>query len=110
VSDAKPDLSCLGELAARLGLHQHLCLIYDTQGQQFAAALAYLRVGLERRERCLYIAEENDHAVVLDALRKTGTGVDRHLRSGAPILTDKQEIYLKPGRFDPDSNQGGEST
>ena len=110
MSGPKLDLSRLGELAAELGLHQHLCLMYDTQEQQFAAALAYLRVGLERRERRLYVAEENNRAAVLDALSKTGTGVDRNSRSGAPILTEKQETYLKPGRFDPGSNQGGEST
>ena len=56
MSDAKRDLSRLAELAGGLGLHQHLCLIYHTQEEQFAAALPYLRAGLERGERCLYIA------------------------------------------------------
>jgi hypothetical protein len=50
VGDAKPDLSRLGELAAGLGLHQHLCFIYETQEEQFAAALPFLRSGLERGE------------------------------------------------------------
>jgi DcmR-like sensory protein len=107
VRDPKPDLSHLGELAAGMGLQQHLCLIYDTQQQQFAAALPYLRAGLERRERCLDIADENKGAAVLDALWKTGSGVDRHLRSGALIFPGKQETYLKPGCFHPDSNQVG---
>ena len=102
VSEAKPDLSRLGELAGGLGLHEHLCLIYETQEEQFASALPYLRSGLERRERCLYIADENSGTAVLDALRKEGTDVDRHLRSGALILAGKQETYLKHGRFDPD--------
>jgi signal transduction histidine kinase len=102
VSDAKPDLSRLGELASGLGLHQHLCLIYDTKEQQLAAALPYLRAGLERRERCLYIADENSGAAVLDALRKGGIEVDRHLRNGALIVAGKQETYLSHGRFDPD--------
>ena len=59
MSDAKPDLSRLSELASGLGLHEHLCLIYDTQEEQFAVALPYLRAGLERRERCLYLADGN---------------------------------------------------
>lgn len=64
--------------------------------------MPFLRVGLERGERCLYIADENRAAAVLDALRKSGTDVDGSLRSGALIIADKQETYLKHGRFDPD--------
>jgi len=110
VSDPELDLARLGELAAGPGLYQQFCLIYEPQEQQFEAALPYLRAGLERRERCIYIANKNNRAAVLDALRKTGTDVDHHLRSGALILTGEQESYLKPRRFDPDSNQVGEST
>jgi signal transduction histidine kinase len=102
VSDAKPDLSRLSELAGGLGLHEHLCLIYETQEEQFAAALPFLRAGLERGERCLYIADANSGATVLDALRKGGVEVDRHLRNGALIVAGKQETYLSHGRFDPD--------
>jgi len=101
MGDTKPpDLLRLGELTAGLGLHQHLCLIYETQEEQFAAALPFLRSGLERREKCFFVADEKSGAAVLNALRKTGTDVDRHLRSGALILANKP--YLKPGPFDPD--------
>jgi signal transduction histidine kinase len=100
MGDAKPDLSRLGELAAGLGPHQHLCIIYETQEEQFAAALPFLRSGLERGEKCLFVADENSGAAVLNALRKAGTDVDHHLRSGALILANKPSV--KPGRFDPD--------
>jgi signal transduction histidine kinase len=102
VNETKPDLSRLAELAGNLGLHEHLCLLYDTKEEQFAAALPFLRAGLERSERCLYIADENRSAAVLEALRKGGTDVDHSLRSGALIIADKRETYLKHGRFDPD--------
>jgi two-component system, chemotaxis family, sensor kinase Cph1 len=62
VSDAQTDHSRLAELAANLGLHQHLCLIYETPEEQFAAALPYLRTGLERGEKCLYVGDENSVA------------------------------------------------
>jgi signal transduction histidine kinase len=106
MSDTKPDLLRLAELTSGLSLHEHRCLIYDTQEQQFAVALPYLRAGLERGERCLYITGENTAATILDALRKSGTDVDRCLRSGALIITGNQETYLKQGRFDPDSMIG----
>jgi signal transduction histidine kinase len=100
VSGTKPDLSRLAELAGGIGLHEHLCLIYDTQEEQFAAALPFLRSGLERGEKCFFVADENNGAAVLNALRKTGTDVDRYVRSGALILTNKP--YPKPGPLDPD--------
>src|SRR5260370_35906386 len=99
--DAQTDFSRLAEVVGGLGLHEDLCLIYDTQEEQFAAALPYLRIGLERGEKCLYIADENTAAAVLDALRKGGTDVDQYLRSGALTITHRQETYLKHGRFDP---------
>src|SRR5258708_36904876 len=100
--DGNPDLSRLSDLASRLGLHEHRCLIYNTREEQFAAALPFLKTGLERRERCLYIADENTADTVLNALRDTGTDVDHHLRSRAIILAGKRDTYLKAGRFDPD--------
>src|SRR5258706_6661691 len=77
VSGPKLDLSRLGELATGPCLYQQFCLIYATREQQFTAALPYLRACLEGRERRIYIANKNNRAAVLDALRKTGTNVDR---------------------------------
>ena len=102
MNETQPDLSRLAELAGSLGLHEHLCLIYHTEEEQLAAALPFLRAGLERGERCLYIAGENGPPAVVDALRKSGTDIDRYLQSGALIIADKRETYLNHGRFDPD--------
>ena len=102
MSAAAPDLSRLAELMGSLDPHKHLCHIYCTQEEQFAGFLPYLRASLERRERCLYIADENTAATDLDALRSGGIDVDRHLQSGALIMADKDETYLANGRFDPD--------
>jgi len=102
MGDAHGDYSRLAEVVSGLGLHEHLCVIYDTQEEQFAAALPYLRTSLERGEKCLYIVDENTAAAVLDALSKGGTDVDRHLRSGALTIANKEETYLEQGRFEPD--------
>jgi len=53
MGDAPGDYSRLAEVVSSLGLHEHLCVIYDTQEEQFAAALPYLRTGLERAGNCL---------------------------------------------------------
>jgi two-component system, NarL family, sensor histidine kinase UhpB len=100
MSDTQRDHSQLAELVANLRLHQHLCLIYDTPEEQFAAALPYLRLGLERGEKCIYVADENTAAAVLDALHESGTDVSRHLRSGALAIFDRYETYFQRGTFD----------
>ena len=102
MSDANSDLLRLAELTSGLSLHEHRCLIYDTQEQQLAAAVPYLRAGLERHERCLYITDENTAATILEALHEGGTDIDRCLQGGALIITGKQDTYLRQGAFDPD--------
>jgi PAS domain S-box-containing protein len=98
----RPTIPNLVNVLEKLGLREHLCLIYDTREEQFAAALPFLKTYLERGEKCLYIVDENTAAAVLDALRKGGTDVDHYLRSGALTIAHSQEAYLNQGRFSPD--------
>ncbi len=100
--DANADPLKLAEVVSGLGLHRHLCVIYDTQEEQFATALPFLKAGLERGEKCLFMVDENTAAAVLDALRKGGTDLDRYLHSGALTITHKRETDLQQERFDPD--------
>ncbi|HWG91167.1 MAG TPA: MEDS domain-containing protein [Candidatus Thermoplasmatota archaeon] len=81
----------------------HLCLVYETQQEQFAAAIPFLRHGLERGEFCVYIADDNNAAAVLDGLRAGGVDVEGTVASGALSVVTKREAYLKDGFFDPDA-------
>ncbi|SEP62094.1 MEDS domain-containing protein [Natrinema salaciae] len=82
--------------------YDHLALLYETQAEQFATAIPYVTQGLERGERCLYIADENDVETILAALRDAGVDVDGALESGALTVHTAQESYLRNGAFDPD--------
>ncbi len=82
--------------------NDHLALIYENEEEQFAAVAPFVRQGLERGERCMYIADENTEAEVLDALRTRGVDVDAALESGALTLHTRQDTYLRDGEFDPD--------
>ncbi len=95
---ASPLLEALERLAPR----DHLCLIYETQEEQFAAAIPFIKTGLERGERCIYIFDENDGAAICDAMRASGIDVDGALESGALTLATKRDAYLIDGYFDPD--------
>jgi PAS domain S-box-containing protein len=93
------------ELAAeleKLDLHDHLCLIYETREEQLAAAIPFIRIGLERGEQCVYIADDNDLEIILAAMRDRSIDIDAAIRSGALRVVTKRESYLQTGAFDPD--------
>jgi GAF domain-containing protein/predicted DNA binding protein len=82
--------------------NDHLALIYENQAEQFAAVVPFIRQGLRRGERCLYVADENSREEVLAALRDGDVDVDAALESGALTVHSKQDTYLREGTFDPD--------
>jgi PAS domain S-box-containing protein len=91
------------EAVKSIGPHDHLCVIYSGREEQFAAIGPSLEVGLTRRERVLYVADENSVGAVRDAMLETGIDVDRYGRDGSLIIVvGKQDMYIKPGYFHPD--------
>ena len=86
----------------KLGVHDHLCLIYETQEEQFAAVIPYIKIGLERGEKCIYVVDDNTAAMVINGMKGAGMDVDTAVESGKLAIVSKQESYLKQGYFDPD--------
>ncbi|WP_425492994.1 MEDS domain-containing protein [Natrinema amylolyticum] len=82
--------------------NDHFALIYESQEEQFAAAIPFLRQGLDRGERCLYITYENSREEVVAAMREYGIDVDAALESGQLSIHDEQETYLRNETFDAD--------
>jgi GAF domain-containing protein/PAS domain-containing protein/DNA-binding CsgD family transcriptional regulator len=82
--------------------NDHFALVYESQDEQFAAAIPFIRQGLERDERCLYITFENSREEVLAAMRDYGIDVDAALESGQLSIHDEQETYLRNETFDAD--------
>lgn len=97
--------STLADLAGaigKLGVHDHLCLIYETPEDQFAAVLPFMRLGLERGEKCLYVVDDNSADTLVNRLKSAGIDVETAIASGQLDIVSKQEAYLKQGYFDPD--------
>lgn len=87
---------------AKVGVHDHLCLIYETQAEQFAAVIPYMRIGLGRNEKCIYVADDNTATTVIEAMKAADIDVDTKVQSGQLAIITKQDAYLKQGFFDPD--------
>jgi len=60
----------------RLGPHDHQSLIYENPEDRFAVAIPFIRIGLDRREKCIYIADDGMEPVVRNAMRAQGIDVE----------------------------------
>jgi hypothetical protein len=86
----------------QLGPHDHLCSIYESQQEHLAVAVSFIRIGLDRGEKCLYIADDGRRGDVREALQAEGIDVDRAVASNSFVATTKEQAYLKRGSFDLD--------
>jgi len=86
----------------RLGPHDHLCSIYESPEDHYAVAIPFMRIGLDRGEKCIYIADDGTVGDVRHAMESEGIDVDRASASKALVLATKEQAYLAHGSFDPD--------
>ena len=71
--------------------NDHLASLYDTRDEQFDAVVPFIREGLERGERCLYVADQNSREAVLAAMRDRGADVDA---DGLPrVWGDESQLH-----------------
>ena len=92
-----PLLTALEQLAP----HDHLCSIYESPEEHLAVAIPFIRIGLDRGEKCIYIADDGTETVVRDAMSAEGIDVERAIATDSLMLETKEAAYLKQGSFDP---------
>ncbi len=81
----------------------HLASLYESQDEQFATVVPFIRQGLERGERCLYAVDDNSKEEVLEALDDGGIDVKTARESGALVVHTKEDMYLRTGEFEQDA-------
>ena len=80
-----PLLTALEQLAP----HDHLCSIYESPEEHFAVAIPFIRIGLDRGEKCIYIADDGTEAVVRDAMYAEGIDVERAIATDSLVLENE---------------------
>jgi hypothetical protein len=90
----------------RLKKGDHVCLYYETPAEQLAFVSAYIRQGLAKQERCLYVAHDRGLDEVKAALQGAGVKVGLDQQRGALMLQTADDVHLKNGRFDCDAMLG----
>jgi signal transduction histidine kinase len=86
----------------QLAPHDHLCSIYESAEEHFAVAMPFIRIGLDRGEKCVYIADGETEAVVREAMFAEGIDVEQAIAAGSLVLENEETAYLKRGSFDPE--------
>ncbi len=79
----------------------HACLIFDSFEDRLTALIPYLQAGIERGERCLCIADEDDISGIAEALDRVGLDTSGLERSGIVFFQSRQKTYLGGGEFVP---------
>jgi hypothetical protein len=105
---------------ADLGPGDHLCCLYETEEEYRAMLMPFLRQGLERGEKVLYIADAHTPETILGYLRnpsissrqasstalRHGSGqrldVESYLARGQLVILTCDDAYLQEGVFDPE--------
>ncbi|ELY59483.1 GAF sensor signal transduction histidine kinase [Natronococcus amylolyticus DSM 10524] len=82
--------------------YDHLALVHESSTEQLSTVIPFVERGLERGERCVYVADETEPTTVLDGLRNAGVDVDAALDSGALAVHTAADSFLRNGSFDPD--------
>ena len=86
----------------QLGPHDHFCSIYESPEEHYAVAIPFMRIGLDRGEKCIYIADDGMVGDVRQAMESEGIDVERAIASNALVLSTKEQAYLEHGSFDPE--------
>jgi PAS domain S-box-containing protein len=81
----------------------HLCYIYETEEEHRTVLTPFLRQGLERGEKVIYIVDHHPSEMILGYLRDDELNVDSYLSSGQLIILSHDDAYMQKGNFDPDN-------
>lgn len=74
----------------------HFILIYENSDELLAFAAPFIKDGLAKGERCIYVADDLTPREVPNALAEGGVDVDRELKRGALILLNRHEHAIPP--------------
>jgi hypothetical protein len=69
----------------------HVCTLFASPDEQLRAAVEYIRGGLSRGERCLYVCCERDLDEFRSALKQAGIAVEEEEARGALVLLTKRD-------------------
>jgi signal transduction histidine kinase len=80
----------------------HLCCLFASEEEHRAALAPFLRQGLERHEKVLYVYDDHTAGQIQEYLVASGVGVDQFLQRGQLAFRSSDGFYLLAGAFEPE--------
>jgi signal transduction histidine kinase/ActR/RegA family two-component response regulator len=89
-----------------MGHGDHACAIHDDPQQGIAAAVLFIKEGLRRGERCVYVSPESAAAPLIRALGAGGVDTARVIEQGALRIVHPGPSILQGGKLGPEAMVG----
>ena len=96
------DESALSGVVAPFGGSEHICLMYRTSAEQFAAVVPWIRFGIDQGERCIYCADDNDVGIVRAHLASQGILEETSHQPGVSIFATNAANFVRGSCIDLD--------
>ncbi len=84
------------ETVEHLAVHEHLALLFSSEREQFDVITPFLRTGLERGERCLYLVDDIMPTAILGKLTAEGIEVNSALEAKSLVIEVRKRGYFDP--------------
>lgn len=78
----------------------HICSIYKNKEQLFSHLVPYIVDGLCKDQLCVYAYDDNTKEEIEREFEKKGFALEKYLKSGQLQLLNKDEAYVRGGKFD----------
>lgn len=79
----------------------HLCFSHSTFQEKLGACIPFIRTGMQRREHCIYVTEDEARASLVDALRSEGIAASETPDAEVSVWTP-EELHDRAGDVDPE--------
>ncbi|MGQ9594580.1 MAG: MEDS domain-containing protein [Anaerolineae bacterium] len=80
----------------------HVVFLYETEEEHRDLLTSFLREGLARGEKVIYLTDAHTEETLLDYLREGGVNPDPYLTRGQLVFLTARDVYLEGGSFDPE--------
>ncbi len=93
----------LDDLRDGCGLHlgDHICWSYGSDEDHWEVLTRFIKEGLERKDRVLYLSHRFSEETALGYLREAGVAAEDFCSSGQLMIRDSHQAWLGKGDFQP---------
>jgi len=81
-------------------LGRHLCSLYESEAEKLSAAVSFVRLGIEQRQKCVYVADDEGEDRLERAMQGSGLDVSRLLATRALVISTPRRLRLRRDALD----------